>query len=71
MRTKRYLKHYRCVSIVAIVSKLHQNDTTFCYGKRYGKRYASDSDKRYRYDTETIEYFLPGRFSEHSSVNVL
>ena len=48
MRTKRYLKHYSCVTIVAIVTKLHQNDMTSCYGKRYGKRYVSDSDKRYR-----------------------
>ena len=55
MRTKRYLKHYRCVTIVAIVTKLHQNDTTSCYGKRY----VGDSDKRYRYDIETID-FLPG-----------
>ena len=43
-----------------MVTKLHQNDTTSCYGKRYGKRYVGDSDKRYRYDTETMEYFLPG-----------
>ena len=43
-----------------MVTKLHQNDTTSCYRKRYGKRYVGDSDKRYRYDTETIEYFLPG-----------
>ena len=53
MRTKRYLKHHRCVTIVAIVTKLHQNDTTSCYGKQY----VSDSDKRYRYDTETMEFF--------------
>ena len=57
MRTKRYLKHYRCVTIVAIVTKLQQNDTTSSYGKRYGKQYVSDSDKRYQYDTETMEFF--------------
>ena len=56
MSAKRYLSHYRCVTIVAMVTKLHQNDTTSCYGKRY----VGDSDKRYRYDAETMEYFLPG-----------
>ena len=58
MRTKRYLKHYRCVTIVAIVTKLHQNDTTSCYEKRYGKRYVRDSDKQYRYDSETMDFLL-------------
>ena len=58
MRTKRYLKHYRCVTIVAIVISYTKTIRLLVTGKRF----VSDSDKQYRYDTETMEFFLPGYY---------